>query len=56
MAKEETRGTLNLSGEETEGDQEMVQNPAMVHSQDGMRYRGEARGLDGHQVTRCVIY
>ena len=52
MAKEEVRGPFSLNGERSEGDQDMIQNPAMIHPQDGMRYRGEARGHDGHQVTR----
>ena len=55
MAKEEIRGPFSLNGEGTEGDQDMIQSPAMIHPQDGMRYRGEARGHDGHQVTRYFI-
>ena len=52
MAKEENRGPFSLNGEGTEADQDMIQNPAMILPQDRMRYRGESRGHDGHQVTR----
>ena len=57
MAKEEAPVPLNLNpnGEGTESNQAMIQKPNMIHSQDGMRYRGEARSHDGHQVTRYII-
>ena len=54
MAEEEPPGPLNLnsSSEGTENNQEMMHKSNMIHSHDGMRYRGDARSYDGHQVTR----
>lgn len=54
MAEEEPPGPLNLnsSSEGAENNQEMMHKHNMIHSHDGMRYRGDARIHDGHQVTR----
>ena len=55
MAEEEASAPLNPNpdGEGTDRNQAKIQN--MIHPQDGMRYRGEARSHDGHQVTRYFI-
>ena len=64
MAEEEPPGplNLNLSSEGAENNQEMMHKSNSssfshhLHSHDGMRYRGDARSHDGHQVTRYIIF
>ena len=40
------------NNEEIQGNQFMTKSPNMAYSHDGMRYRGESRPHESHQVTR----
>ena len=54
MAEDDKSSLPNrkYNNEEIHGNQFMTKSPSMAYSHDGMRYRGESRPHESHQVTR----